>query len=626
MDEMNEKRNGEETGMSGPSVPQETEPVSGADRMRDNGPEFVAQPTTADGEQTVGAQPVPEAAPAEGTPERAGETAEQTPGAQPAGQPENAAFWDALQEPKPQDKKNKWILAGVAAGILVLAIVIIALAGSVLLQSDQKRFIAAFVKSEFSQPKAGEDVFGLEEMMEAAQETSYVYGGALQLDGSNMSEMDQYRSMGLTAELGMSNTPAREMAMKLMVKYGGMDVAGLLYYVDPQKLEVGIPGLTDKVLTLDYQEGFEQRLEDSYMGQNGMDEDDIQYLSDLMTTLREIMNNPAAAQNLDAQELAERISTAIDVKNRLEKEMEVEREGSKSFVVNGKSVSCTGYRAVIRHDTWMALLEELEQFILEDEQLKLIVYNYINQFQITMDDDELRMDSVDDLEFSLDILLNRLDDAMEDIELTGYIDRSGHMVSLTIRMAYEDEYGDTMEFNEEILWKGGAYMAQNMEVTVAVSDDYNDAEISITQNGKTEGDISSHDYKATVKMNGTKVLTGTFGTDFDQETKEASLDAMVRLDSMMAVSLDLKAEGVFDQVEKGKSMHFTLDTMTLRAAGMTMNFSGEFYVEPTDTLERPEGEVFDLLTTDEDIWYDFADEIYDNIYNITRQFDNSGFD
>ena len=137
----------------------------------------------------------------------------------------------------------------------------------------------------------------------------------------------------------------------------------------------------------------------------------------------------------------------------------------------------------------------------------------------------------------------------------------------------------------------------------------------MVREGSRENEISDTSYKLSIKIDGEKLLTATFGNTFNRDTKEASMDAMIRADSMY-LSLDMKADGVFDQIDKGKGFHFDMDNLRLRAVGATLNFSGEVYCGPMDALEKPEGEVFDLLTDKESDWELLAMEIMDRLYEL----------
>lgn len=297
--------------------------------------------------------------------------------------------------------------------------------------------------------------------------------------------------------------------------------------------------------------------------------------------------------------------------------MDVERSDSKSFTVNGKETTCTGYTAVISHETLMAMFRDVKDFIVADEEAGQMVYEFLVQIEVLTDGG--LVGGREDLEADLDRLLERLDGSFDDIKMKGYIDHSGNMASLTIETGFEAD-GDQVDFSEEILFKGGSYLAENMEVTVEVDDGYNDVECKVTREGSRENEISDTSYKLSIRVDGEKVMTATFGNTFNRDTKEASMDAMVRADSMY-VSVDMKADGVFDQIDKGKGFHFDMDNLRLRAVGATLNFSGEVYCGPTDALKKPEGETFDMLTDKEADWELLAMEIVDKLYELEDKLD-----
>ena len=523
-----------------------------------------------------------------------------------------------LFEP-PKNNKKKWLLAGGAAAGLIVVIAVIAVAGSFFFQNSQKKFVTALVKAMTSAPDENDDLFGFEQMAEAVKETPYHYGGSLVLEDSNITDVNAFSGLGFTAEVGVDYDTIRRGMAKFMVSYDDMDVAGLSYYLDPQGLKLSVPGLSDRLMTLDYQEGFEQRLYSSYMMESmGMDQYEMEEFAEMLIAVREMMEGTGSAKQSTSKEIAERFQSSVKLANRLEDEMEVERSDSKSFTLNGKETTCTGYTAVISHETLMAIFRDLKDFVAADEEAGQMVFEFLSQMDVLMDGD-LISGGREDLEEDLDRLLDRLDGSFDEIRMKGYIDHSGNMASLTIETGFEAD-GDQVSFSEEILFKGGSYLAENMEVTVEVDDGYNDVECRVVREGGRENEVSDTSYKLSVQVDGEKLLTATFGSTFNRETKEASMDAMVRADSMY-LSVDIKADGVFDQIDKGKGFHFDMDNLRLRAVGATMNFSGDVYCGPTDALETPEGEVFDLLTESESDWELLAMEIVDKLYELEDKLD-----
>lgn len=518
-----------------------------------------------------------------------------------------------LFEP-PKNNKKKWLLAGGAAVVLIAAIAAIAAAGSFFFQNSQKKFVAALGKAMSSAPEETEDVFGFEQMEETLKKTPYHYGGSLVLKDSNLTDLDAFSGLGFSTEIGVDYDTIRRGMVKFMVSYGGMDAVGLSYYLDPEALTLAVPGLTDSLLKLDYQEGFEERLFSSFMMESmAMDRAEMEEFADMLIAVRELMEGKGAADQSASEQIAERFNNTVNLMDRLEKEMEVERADSKSFTINGKETTCTGYTAVISHETLMAIFQDVSDFVAADEEAGQLVYDFLSQMELLTGGDFV-LGGREDLETDLEYLLDRLDDSFDDVRMKGYIDHAGNMASLTIETGFEAD-GDDVEFREEILWKGGSYLAENMEVTVEIDDGYSDVECTLAREGSRENEISDTSYKLSVRIDGEKVMTGTFGSVFNRDTKEASMDAMLRADSMY-LSVDLKADGVFDQIDKGKGFHFDMDNLRLRAVGATLNFSGEVYCGPIDALEIPEGETFDLLTDSEADWEMLTMEIMDNLYDL----------
>lgn len=523
-----------------------------------------------------------------------------------------------LFEP-PKNNKKKWLLAGGAAVGLIMVIAVIAVAGSFFFQNSQKKFVKALVKAMTSAPEEQDDLFGFEQMAEAVKETPYHYGGSLVLEDSNLTGVDAFSGLGFTAEVGVDYDTVRRGMAQFMVSYRGTDMAGLSYYLDPEGLELLLPGLSDRRLVLDYREGFEQRLFSSYMMENmGMDQYEMEEFADMLTTVRKMMEGTEQAKQTTSKEIARRFQNGVKLAERLENEMEVERSDSKSFTINGKETTCTGYTAVISHDTLMAVFQDVKNFVVADEEAGQMVYEFLNQMDVLIGGGLVSGDR-EGLEGDLDLLLDRLDESFDEIKMKGYIDHSGNMASLTIETGFEAD-GDQVDFSEEILLKGGAYLAENMEVTVEVDDGYSDVECKVVREGSTENEVTDTSYKLSIRSDGEKLLTATFGNTFNRDTKKASLDAMIRADSMY-VSVDLKADGVFDQIDKGKGFHFNMDNLRLRAVGATLNFSGEAYCGPTDALKKPEGEAFDMLTDNETDWELLAMEIVDKLYELEDKLD-----
>ena len=85
---------------------------------------------------------------------------------------------------------------------------------------------------------------------------------------------------------------------------------------------------------------------------------------------------------------------------------------------------------------------------------------------------------------------------------------------------------------------------------------------------------------------------------------------------------DVSMTGVVDQLEKGTSIHMTIDEFTVamvdQAVGLTL--SGEYSYKPLEEAVTPlEGEQFDMVTADESQWESVIMEFYMSIMELAAQ-------
>ena len=83
--------------------------------------------------------------------------------------------------------------------------------------------------------------------------------------------------------------------------------------------------------------------------------------------------------------------------------------------------------------------------------------------------------------------------------------------------------------------------------------------------------------------------------------------------------MSLSAKGAVDQLEKGKSIHVAIDSITASAMGDTGNvvLSGEYHFGPLSGEVIPlEGETMDILAATEEEWNAVAMEILFGVIGI----------
>ncbi len=522
-------------------------------------------------------------------------------------------------EEKKKTGKKKWLLAGGVIGLLAV-VGIVALAGTMLFQSNQAKFVRALAEAFTSRPETtiAEDVFGYEEMSQLYMEEPYAYGASLVLEDSNLAELAPLSGGSISMEFS-GDYQAVETGGRLMIGYQDMELLGISFGMDRERMILSFPGLTDRALTIDYGEGFEDKIASSYLVQgNGMTVGEIEELTDSLQVLREAMDSIGEMEPINWTDLADRFWTAVDLASTLEEAIEAERSGQQTFTINGTQTVCTGYQVTLRHDGLMEILEKCKSAVLEDEQMSQLAYSYVSQLELAYGDGALAEAGAGGLEGALDDLLDIVDANTGDIYMTGYLDRSGTLASLTVETDFTVD-GETFRFSEEILFQGGSYLAENMEITATVTGSSGTSvEAELSRTGNTQDDLAGRDWDMIIYIDGVKVLTGRLGMTYNRVTNEASLTGLLRDESTYS-SVDLEIEGVFDQIDKGKGYHFSADQGTLRISGIALDFTGELYMNPTDQVTMPSGETFDIWTEDEAGWTDLEMELYQGFYLLGSQ-------
>ena len=86
--------------------------------------------------------------------------------------------------------------------------------------------------------------------------------------------------------------------------------------------------------------------------------------------------------------------------------------------------------------------------------------------------------------------------------------------------------------------------------------------------------------------------------------------------------LALSANGVVDELEKGKTFHTSLDELriSLEDESNYITLGGEYYLRPLEgTIVVPEGEEMDMLAATMDDWNNVVMEIYGNVFGLLMQ-------
>ena len=219
----------------------------------------------------------------------------------------------------------------------------------------------------------------------------------------------------------------------------GMPEMDFLGGLDKEQLRVQLPSVSDVVFVYDYREEADGILFEDF------DEDEVELFNEAL----------ASVWDTDAQdEVSEKIQDAfLD----MYKDLEIESIDSKKFEVDGKDRKCTGYALTITADDLLDFWDEVETI-------------YEKEYESEAD---LMRESMRDIRQELRYMPDM------DIEIYTY---KNELACILVEVPDED-------FEMELLFKGGDFRTQNMELSVY---DYGYEETYIIEGSK---DGSTEEYE-----------------------------------------------------------------------------------------------------------------------------------
>ena len=114
----------------------------------------------------------------------------------------------------------------------------------------------------------------------------------------------------------------------------------------------------------------------------------------------------------------------------------------------------------------------------------------------------------------------------------------------------------------------------------------------------------------------------TLDSSYNSEGGGFDVQAAAAQDGMEL--LGFSAQGVVDELEKGKNIHLTLDSLDVSAMGDTGNavLSGEYYIRPlTEEVVPLEGDTMDVLAAGEEEWNSVLMEVLFSFISLSGQMD-----
>ena len=567
--------------------------------------------------------------------------------------------------PEPGKKKSGKMMIGVAAAVAAVGIGIAVVPR--LMEDPKKTVIAAFesVNSD-NQITGAEEIFGLREFLENYGKVNCESIFRMQIDGCSEPGMEMLTGAGLEirSKADLENWKSRaEMALN----YNHMDLAELQFYYGDQVFMAAVPELVDRVFTLKIDDSLGDSLKNSptvapYLEASGVD---TEQLAELVQEMMKKPENGTAKGQLDFPGLLDRYQKGCKAKESFQQAMMVEKAEKGSFLVDGKETVCKGYHVQISKDSLIAFLRTSSDFFLNDEELK---EQYLDQLRLSVSmtelfsgamaagdlpsAEEMLQQSYDEVKEQTDWMIQILEQSLQDVDMTVYVDPKGRLASLTgtttVVEAAESEpaneeagTGDSSDAaegtgegsgantDEAVKEKreaqidfaldlhGGSYLTENMNGRLSITSEGATTDILYEKEENYDGEQLDSDHTVSVLSPDGNITMNASGT-YITESGSCQLDMELLVPEMQPIKIH--GSGMVTDLEKGKSIYADIDSLSVEAEGITMNFSGELGYGPLSEEVLPlEGEELDVLAATEEDWGEIMMEVYGNIFGLMSQ-------
>ena len=456
--------------------PTDTEPASGAEAVKSEEPASGAEAVKAE-------EPAAEA--------------ETVKAEEPAAEAENVKAEETApaavtvpEEPQPNKKFIK-ILAAVVAIAAVIAVA--ALAYVKMTTKDPKQVVIDAFENVFPEGQVypSEELFGLKDFAETVKTADSQGGLTLKMDSCSDATVNAYAGSGLRFEAKDDKTNGRSF-FNMGVIYSGMDLANLNAYYGDDTLMLAVPELSAKVFTVDLGEGLAERIKNSptvgpLLEQNGVDVEGMAvYFTELMDEAEKAQTE--GRQPFDVEALINRYKEGCKAQENFKAALTVEKAAKGTYTIDGAQVSCKGYNVTVSKDSMIEFLRQSSDFFLQDETLKA---DFMRQLETTvkmselmggtmsgtgtMSAEEMQQQSYEEAKKLVDQMIEYLDKALTDVNMTVYVDKKGRLAAVE---GSTNLYVENTDVSEEgyiavtfsCQLQGGAYLTQNALASITLED------------------------------------------------------------------------------------------------------------------------------------------------------------
>ena len=487
-----------------------------------------------------------------------------------------------------------------------------------------------------------EELFGLSEFAKAGVSASQNSGLMLKLDSCSEPAVNTYAGSGLRID-AKNDVENNKVSANMGIIYNGMDLVNLDLYYGDDTVMAAVPELSPKVFTLDFGEGLEERLKNSPMlgsalEQSGVDASVMaEYMELLAEQARQTQERQAASFDLKA--LMKRYREGCKAEDDFKAALTVEKGEKASFTIDGKEQACRGYEVTVSKEAMINFLRTSSDFFLQDEVLKKdflkrlelsVKLSQLAGAQMEGQDfptaQEMQEQTYEEARTEIDGMIAFLDSSLNDVSMTVYMDKEGCLASVKGTTSFNSTGSEAepvrLQFGCEL--KGGAYPTQNMSAQAVLENGAASVQIEAVKEGAYDGKELTSGFELSIENQGeiAEKWDITLDSSYNSEGGGFDVQAAAAQDGMEL--LGFSAQGVVDELEKGKNIHLTLDSLDVSAMGDTGNavLSGEYYIRPlTEEVVPLEGDTMDVLAAGEEEWNSVLMEVLFSFISLSGQMD-----
>lgn len=563
---------------------------------------------------------------------------------------------------------KKGVIIGAAAAAVVAAG---AFAFVKMNAEDPKEVVISAFENIYTENQVNpvEELFGTAQFAKQAAEADIESGLTLVLDSCSEETINTYGAgSGIRVEAKYDRTNKANLA-EMGVIYKDMDLLNLNMYYGNESLMMTIPELSSKVFTVDLSEGLADRITQSpllgpIVESAGIDVAGIaEYVSE---TTQQIESGQTEQLNLKA--LYTRFKEGTQAQEKFKEALTVEKAEKGTFTLDGQEVTCKGYTVLVSKDSMMEFLRTSRDFFLNDQELKdmylkqleqsVKLAEMMGQTASGVSTEEMYQGTVEEMTAAVDQAIDFLDQALNDVNMVVYVSKDGRLAAVNgstvlngdaqLNADQETETsgeagaagtegaasGEAEEGASDVnvtfacRLLGGSYLTQNLTVDVDLANGDENIVMNLVKGGTYDGKLLTNDLDVKLNVNTAEpaavsvVYSDSYNADGGDYDVAVEITADVEADDTMTVAAGIS--GIIDQLEKGTSVHMTVDELKASVASQDLNaeavLSGEFYYGPlTAPVTALEGDQFDVVAADESDWQGIIMEIYMGIMTLAGQ-------